>query len=112
MSIKEFSMRTLIACWPDLENDVVEWVQEHRQIYYVVTRNMIRYYTLNWKQRVNAEEREGFKAIVCGCNRFMKRKKSGNTAENNKKNPQKLPSVLTLHTSFYKFVNGVNIFII
>ena len=42
MPMRKCAMRRGIACWPELENIVAEWLEEQRQNYPVVTRNMIR----------------------------------------------------------------------
>jgi hypothetical protein len=73
MPMEKFSMRRGIACWPDLENNVAEWVQEERQDCNIVTKNMIRVYALKWA-RANAERSKEFKATMSWCNRFMNRK--------------------------------------
>jgi predicted methyltransferase len=46
--MKKCSMRRGIAGWPDLENNVAEWVQVQRQDCNTVIRNMIRAYAMKW----------------------------------------------------------------
>jgi hypothetical protein len=63
-------MRRGIACWPDLENNVAEWIQEQRQDCNFVTRNMMRAYAMKWAW-ANPEQSKEFKATKGWYSRFM-----------------------------------------
>uniref|UniRef100_K7FTI3 HTH CENPB-type domain-containing protein n=1 Tax=Pelodiscus sinensis TaxID=13735 RepID=K7FTI3_PELSI len=58
--------------WSELEKHVADMVHEHRQNGYVVTRNKIRMFALQWGKS-NPDHSKGFKATVSWCTRFMER---------------------------------------
>ena len=96
--MRKCAMRRGIACWPELENNVAEWLEEQRQNCHVVTRNMIRAYALKWAW-ANPEQGKEFKATVGWCNRFMNRKHLV-IRQKTKDLDQKV-------TNFHKFVIGM-----
>ena len=86
--------------WPELEDKLLQWIEEHRQSGYIVTRNMI-----SFKAKAMASELQitGFLASNCWCTKFLRRK---NLALRQKtKIAQKLPEHLEQKiTSFHSFV--------
>ncbi|GAB1599650.1 hypothetical protein Ahia01_000242400 [Argonauta hians] len=65
-------MRKGSTPWPKLENEIAEWVSRQRQEGYVVTRNKIRSYALNWTKS-NKDDSKDFKATPGWCNGFLNR---------------------------------------
>lgn len=66
------ALRTGITKWPVLEESVTNWVLENRQNGFIVTRNSVRLFALQWAKK-NADESQDFKATLSWCGRFMTR---------------------------------------
>ncbi|KAM3844362.1 uncharacterized protein M6D78_002327 isoform 2-T4 [Vipera latastei] len=60
--------------WPELEKHVIDMVNEHRQSGYIVTRNKIRLFALQWAKS-NPDHSKRFKATVSWCTRFLERQR-------------------------------------
>uniref|UniRef100_A0A3B3TFI6 HTH CENPB-type domain-containing protein n=1 Tax=Paramormyrops kingsleyae TaxID=1676925 RepID=A0A3B3TFI6_9TELE len=58
--------------WPELKKHVADMVAQHRQNGYVVTRNTIRLFALQWAKS-NPDHSNNFKATISWCSRFMAR---------------------------------------
>ena len=86
--------------WPELQDKLLQWIEEHRQSRYIVTRNMI---TIKAKAMASELQITGFLASNCWCTNFLRRK---NLALRQKtKITQKLPEHLDQKiTSFHSFV--------
>ncbi|KAL7988948.1 hypothetical protein Chor_007867 [Crotalus horridus] len=66
------ALRRGTSHWPELEKHVADMVNEHRQNGYVVTRNKIRLFALQWAKS-NPDHSNRFKATVSWCTRFLGR---------------------------------------
>ena len=55
------------ANWPELEDEVTDWVMENRQNGFPVTRNAIIIYALKWAKKKSRKESElqSHKQLVC-----------------------------------------------
>ncbi|KAK3884871.1 hypothetical protein Pcinc_010846 [Petrolisthes cinctipes] len=96
------AMRSGSAQWPNLEKSVAEWIAEHRQNGYVVTRNTIRKEAMKWAN-TNKEESRDFKATASWCSNFLKRHDF--VLRQKTKIAQRLPSDLnSKQTSFHSYV--------
>ena len=86
--------------WPELEDKLLQWIEEHRESGYIVTRNMI---SIKAKAMASELQITGFLACNCWCTKFLRRK---NLALRQKtKIAQKLPEHLDQKiTSFHSFV--------
>ena len=60
------------AHWPELEDEVTDWVMENRQNGFPVTRNAIIIYALKWAKKV--QKSQNFRATNSWYARFMERK--------------------------------------
>lgn len=56
--------------WPELENELVTWIEDQRKSGYIVTRNMIRLRALSIAKNMNIVD---FKGTVNWVSRFLKR---------------------------------------
>lgn len=56
--------------WPNLEKELIEWIQETRKRGYIVTRNMARLQALALAKKMEIPD---FKGTSNWCLRFMKR---------------------------------------
>ena len=61
------------AHWPELEDEVTDWVMENRQNGFPVTRNAIIICALKWAKK-NPEKSQNFKPTNSWCARLMERK--------------------------------------
>nr|XP_008104013.1 PREDICTED: uncharacterized protein LOC103278093 isoform X6 [Anolis carolinensis] len=88
--------------WPELEKHIADMVSEHRQNGYVVTRNKIRLFALQWAKS-NPDHSNRFKATVSWCTRFMGRHSV--VLRQKTKIAQKLPADLDRRVnSFHRYV--------
>ena len=94
------AMRGKSCQWPELESELVTWVEDQRRSGYVVTRNMIRLRALSIAKK---EQIANFKGTVGWCTRFLKR--NDLVIQQKTKIAQKLPEDLEDKvTSFQRFV--------
>ena len=90
------------AHWPELEDEVTDWVMENRQNGFPVTRNAIIIYALKWAKK-NPEKSQNFKPTNSWCARFMERKDL--VMRHKTKIAQKLPAELDKNViSFQRYV--------
>ena len=90
------------AHWPELEDEVTDWVMENRQNGFPITRNAIIIYALKWAKK-NPEKSQNFKATNSWCARFMERKDL--VMRQKTKIAQKLPAELDEKViSFQRYV--------
>lgn len=88
--------------WPELEKHVADMVAQHRQNGYVVTRNTIRLFALQWAKS-NPDHSNNFKATISWCSRFMERHDL--VLRQKTKIAQKLPADLDNKVdSFHRYV--------
>ncbi|KAJ1130292.1 hypothetical protein NDU88_008646 [Pleurodeles waltl] len=88
--------------WPELEKHVADMVNEHRQSGYIVTRNQIRLFALQWAKS-NPDHSNRFKATVSWCTRFFERHNL--VLRQKTKIAQKLPADLEAKVnSFHRYV--------
>ncbi|KAK9404800.1 hypothetical protein NXF25_009627 [Crotalus adamanteus] len=66
------ALRRGTSHWPELKKHVADMVNEHRQNGYVVTRNKICLFALQWTKS-NRDHSNRFKATVSWCTRFLGR---------------------------------------
>ena len=57
--------------WPQLEDQLLHWIEEQRHSGYIVTRNMI---TIKAKAMATELQKTGFLASNCWCTKFLRRK--------------------------------------
>ena len=57
--------------WPQLEDQLLHWIEKERQSGYIVTRNMI---TIKAKAMATELQITGFLASNCWCTKFLRRK--------------------------------------
>lgn len=70
MPRKKCANRGKSCQWPELEKELVSWIEEQRKCGYIVTRNMIRLHALSMAKRKDIID---FKGTVSWCSRFLKR---------------------------------------
>lgn len=104
MPKRKCSLRTGKVPWPELEQVTSEWVLENKQNGYVITRQAIRLFALQWA-KANPSKAKSFLATPNWCGRFMER--YGLVLRQKTKLAQKLPAQmkikLRLSTLHYKF---------
>ena len=95
-----------LPSFPELENEINEWVLSQRQNGYVVTSGSIRFRALQLKKSEkyqNQTDISSFKASAGWCSRFMNR--NSLTLRQRTKIAQKLPAVLEDKvSSFHSFI--------
>uniref|UniRef100_K7FGA6 HTH CENPB-type domain-containing protein n=1 Tax=Pelodiscus sinensis TaxID=13735 RepID=K7FGA6_PELSI len=102
MPSSKCALRRSTPHWSELEKHVADMVHEHRQNGYVVTRNKIRMFALQWGKS-NPDHSKGFKATVSWCTRFMERHNL--VLRQKTKIAQKLPADLNGKVSlFHRYV--------
>ena len=102
MPSKKCSMRSGLPHWPELENELYQWVIAKRQNGYIVSRNTIKIQALKWSNS-NPQTSHNFKASSSWCTRFMERKDL--VIRQKTKISQKLPCELENKiTSFQQYI--------
>ena len=86
--------------WPDLEENLVKWIEIQRRSGYIVTRNLIR---IKAKAMASEQQISDFQATNSWCTRFLQRRNF--VLQQKTKIAQKLPEDLEENiTSFHRFV--------
>ena len=86
--------------WPDLEENLVKWIEDQRRSAYIVTRNLIR---IKAKAMASDQQMSNFQATNSWCTRFLRRRNF--VLRQKTKIAQKLPEDLEEKiTSFHRLV--------